>query len=218
MLTIFSAVEQVVSGSEFAIEGLQTACLNLNAYADTIKQQVETLARKPAQKGSIVVALARLSNKYRANEPEEIDFQLYNLVSRSGLTELTYPKSPELQKGIGKIFERPDVQTAPFCVATVGLGEVSIITHDKLAESIRTAISGYSPTLYLPELSSLTMQVGIETIDIPRQSYTVIKQLALRDITIVEYITSPTELTIILHSRDLKESFIILHDRFFAHT
>jgi aspartokinase len=107
------------------------------------------------------------------------------------------------------------VQIAPFFVATMGLGEVSLVTHDELAGSIHADLFGYSPTLYLPELSSLTMQVGIETVDIPRQSYTVIKQLAIRDINIVEYITSPTELTIILHDRDLKESFVILHDRFF---
>jgi hypothetical protein len=216
MLSISSTVERIVAGSEFAIEGLQTGCLNLNAYANVIKPQVEALAKKPAQKGSIVVALARLSAQYQASLPKDLDFQLFNLVSRSGLTELTYPKSPATQKSIAKVFEKPAVQTAPFCVSTVGLSEISIITHTDLAQSIRTSLHGHTPTLHLSGLSSLTMQVGIETIDMPRQSYTVIKQLALRNITIVEYITSPTELTIILHDRNLKESFVILHDRFFS--
>jgi hypothetical protein len=216
MLTISSAVEQLVAASDFAIEGLQTGCLNMTAYADLISDEVEELTKKPVQKGSIVVALTRLASKYRDSHLEEPDFKLFNLVSRSGLTELTYPKTPTLQKRIAKLFERPDIQTAPFCVATIGLGEISIVTHDGLAGSIQQALSGQSPTLHLPGLSSLTMQVGIETIDTPRQSYTVIKQLALRDITIVEYITSPTELTIILYDRDLKESFVILHDRFFG--
>jgi len=216
MVTIASAVEHIVASSDFAIEGLQTSCLNLNAYADTIKTQVALLTKKPVQKGSIVVALARLSHTYQTTGPAEVDFQLHNVVSRSGLTEIAFPKTPELQKRMAQILIRRDVQSAPFFVSTVGLSETSIITHDGLAQSLREALRDYLPTLYLPDLSSLTMQTSVETIDVPRQSYTVIKQLALRDIPIVEYITSPTELTIILHSRDLKESFVILHDKFFA--
>jgi hypothetical protein len=218
MITVAAVVEQIVANSEFAIEGLQTGCLNLNAYAEIIRPQVEVLAMKPAQKGSIVVALARLSDRYRGQTPQALDPQLRNLVSRSGLTELSYPKSPDIQESIADIIKSQDVRKAPFFVSTVGLGEVSIITHDQLAQSLRQQLGQYQPSLCLPNLSSLTMQTTVETIDMPRQSYTVIKQLALRNITLVEYITSPTELTIILHSRDLKESFVILHDRFFMPT
>jgi len=216
MITVASAVSQVVSRSDFAIEGLQTGCLNLTAYADLIRAEIETLTKKSVQKGSIVVALARLSAQYAGALPQQTDFKLFNLVSRSGLTELTYTKTPALQKSVAALLERSDIQTAPFCVATIGLGEISIVSHDALAQSIQAALVTHSPILNLPGLSSLTMQVGIETIDVPRQSYTVIKQLALRNITLVEYITSPTELTIILHDKDLKEAFVILHDKFFS--
>lgn len=216
MLTIASAVEHIVASSDFAIEGLQTGCLNLNAYADVIRQQVEVLAKKPAQKGSIVVALARLSAKYRTDIIEEADLQLHNLVSRSGLAEMSYHKTPELQQSLARILARKDVRTAPFFITVMGLSELSIITNDDLARSLHSELRSYPPTLYLSNLSSLTMQTDITTIETPRQSYTIIKQLALRDITLVEYITSPTELTIILHSKDLKDSFVILHDKFFA--
>ena len=215
MISVSSAVKQLVIASDFAIEGLQSGCLNLSANAGLIKDEVEKLTKKPVQKGSIVVALDRLASMYRDILPEKVDQKLFYLVSRSGLTELAYPKTPALQRSITELFKRSDIQTAPFCVTTIGLGEISIITHDNLAKSIQATLSNQLPTLHLPGLSSLTMQVGIETIDTPRQSYEVIKQLALRDITIVEYITSPTELTIILYERDLKDSFVILHDRFF---
>jgi aspartokinase len=218
MLTISSAVQQVVAASDFAIEGLQSGCLNMTAYAVQVCADVAKLTKKPVQKTSVVMALTRLAKKYRDQLPETQDFKLFNLVSRSGLTELTYPKTPQLQRDVTKLFERADIQSAPFCVATVGLGEISIVTDNSLGRSIQNELSTHAPSLNLSGLSSLTMQVGIETIDTPRQSYTVIKQLALRNITIVEYITSPTELTIILYDRDLKESFVILHDRFFGQT
>lgn len=216
MLTISSAVEQIVATSDFAIEGLQSGCLNMTAYAEQIYKQVAKLTKKPVQKTSVVMALTRLAKKYRQQLPATQDFKLFNLVSRSDLTELTYHKTPQLQRDVAKLFERTDIQSAPFCVAIVGLGEISIVTDNNLTHSIRSELRDHAPLLNLPGLSSLTMQVDIETIDTPRQSYTVIKQLALRNITIVEYITSPTELTIILYDRDLKESFVILHDKFFG--
>jgi len=187
----------------------------MTAYAEQICDEIAKLTKKPVQKTSIVMALTRLGKKYRGQLPETQNFKLFNLVSRSDLTELTYPKTPRLQRDVAKLYERADIQSAPFCVATVGLGEISIVTDNNLAQSIQSELSAHTPSLNLSGLSSLTMQVGIETIDTPRQSYTVIKQLALRNITIVEYITSPTELTIILYNRDLKESFVILHDKFF---
>lgn len=215
MLTVSSAVKQLVAASDFAIEGLQSGRLNMSAYAGSIHEEIEALVMKPIQRASIVVALTRLAKHYQDELPQVSDFKLYNLLSRSGLTELTYPKSPQLQRDVAKLFAGSDIQSAPFCVATVGLGEISIITIDSLANSIKEKLGTHTPSLCLSGLSSLTMQVDIETIDTPRQAYAVIKQLALRNITIVEYITSPTELTIILYSRDLKESFGILHDRFF---
>lgn len=214
MLTVSSAVEQVVFSSDFAIEGLCTGCLNLSAYAEVIKPQVAALIKKPVQKGSVVVALARLSNRYRRERPRSADYQIYNLVSRSGLTEITYPKSAKLQKQLADTFKWPDVQKAPFFVSRIGQGEISIITHDTLAQSIQSALNDHEPTLCLSELSSLTLQVTVDTVEMPHQSYMIIKQLALRNINCIEYITSPSELTLILHNSDVKNSFVILHDKF----
>jgi aspartokinase len=143
-------------------------------------------------------------------------FQLFNLVSRTNLTELTYPKTRQTQTKIAALYALEQVQNAQFFVSTAGLNEISVVTTSDLAATIRDAMQGQSSTLDLSELASLTMQVGIETVDTPRQSYTIIKQLALRDINIVEYITSPSELTIILYERDLKNSFSILYDKFFS--
>ena len=214
MLTVSSAVERIVFSSDFAIEGLQNGCLNLSAYANTIKPRVEVLTKKPVQKGSIVVSLVRLSSRYRAENSERIDFQVHNITTRSGLMEITYPKSTELQKVMAGITNMPDVLAVPFFVMRTVQVEIAIITHDKLARTIQKALSGHKPTLCMPELSSLTLQVDTDTIDMPRQSYTVIKQLALRNINCVEYITSPSELTLIMHNDDLKNSFVILHDKF----
>ncbi len=214
MLTISSAVEQIVFSSDFAIEGLQNGCLNLSAYTDTIRTQVELLTKKSVQRGSIIVALGRISSRYRAEDPDQINFQVYSIATRSGLTELTYAKTAELQRDIARVFQLPDVHAAPFFAMRIGLVGVAIVTRDKLAHLIRAILSDHKPILYMSELSSLTLQVDFDAVDMPRQSYTIIKQLALRNINCVEYITGASEHTFILHNDDLKDSFAILHDKF----
>jgi hypothetical protein len=51
MISVASAVEQIVSHSDFALEGLQTGCLNMSAYADSIQQEVEQVTRKSVERG-----------------------------------------------------------------------------------------------------------------------------------------------------------------------
>jgi hypothetical protein len=156
-----------------------------------------------------------LAKSYTKNTLQISDFKLYNLVSRTDLTELVYPKTSRIQAHLAELHTRTEIQGAPFFIVVVGLNEVSIITNTALASLIRKELKDAEPILHLDGLSSLTMQADMETINTPRQSYTIIKQLALRDITIVEYVTSGSDLTIILYNRDLKESFVILHDKFF---
>lgn len=216
MYTITRAVEEIVSHSDFATEGLQLGCLNMSVYAERIRPEVASLAKKSVKKGSIVVALARLSSKYQKLHKDSEDFHFYNLVSRTGLTEITYPKTHKSQQLVASLYSVKSVREAPFFVSTVGITEIAIITHRELAEEITARMGTIKPLLRAHNLASLTMQVDMATIDTPRQSYTVIKQLALRDITLVEYITSPSELTIVLYEKNLKESFTILYDRFFA--
>jgi hypothetical protein len=216
MYTVTKAVEEIVERSDFAIEGLQTRCINMSMYANSIKDEVESLAKKPVKKGSVVVALARLADKYKSNVIPLQEFKFYNLVSRTGLVELTYPKTKETQKLATKVYGLKIVGDTQFFVSTTGVSEISFITQKELTNEIIRTMDGLKPTLLIKDLASLTLQVDSETIDTPRQSYTVIKQLALRDITLVEYVTSPSELTIIIYDKDLKESFSILYDRFFV--
>jgi hypothetical protein len=216
MITVASAVEELISHSDFAIEGLQTGCLNMSVYADSILHEVEQLTKKPVQKGSVVVAISRLATTYKNNALPIEKFQLQNLVSRTGLTEITYTKTPGLQARVATLYSLEYIKNAAFFVSNIGLSEISIIADTSLTAAILKQLSSDHPILHMDKLASLTMQVGIETVEIPRQSYTVIKQLALRDITLVEYLTSPGELTIILHERDLKNSFSILYDKFFV--
>ncbi len=217
MLKISATVEQIVATSEFALEGLNNGCLNLSAYANKIHPLVEAKTKKPVKIGSIIAALSRIASRNKSTEkPFSPDIEAYNLVSRSGLAEITYSKTPENQRLVSKLYADTKFMSAQFFVVTLGLGEISIVTTEELADEIKNLFGTQKPILFKKSLASLSMQTGASGIETPNQFYTIIKQFALQKINIVEFVTTYTELSFILDQKDLKQAFNLLHDAFFV--
>jgi aspartokinase len=218
MLKVASIVEEIVATSEFALEGIQNGCLNLSAYAKQILPIVEAKTKKPVTLGSIVAALSRLPAAQNTNDlkPFTPDIEAYNLLSRSGLAEITYVKTPQNQALVTQLYNDPKFASAQFFVVTLGLSEISIITTEEAGRAVVELFAPQKPKLYLTNLASLSMQMPESGIETPNQFYTIIKQFALKRINIVEFVTTYTELSFILDNKDLKQAFNLLHDAFFA--
>lgn len=210
-----AAVTQVVENSEFARKGLQEGLLNISAYAKTIHAQVEEITKKEIKNtSSIVMALSRYGRQLQQNPQPSPDLQILNIVSRSKLVEIAYTKTSEVQERMATLNLLDSIKNAPFFVSTIGLAEVATIIDASLVETVRGHFGSTQPLIQIESLASLTMQVGIETIDLPGQSAAVLERLASRKITVVEYTTSPTELNIILYEKDVSRAFQLLHHSF----
>lgn len=215
MISVMAAVQQVVENSDFARKGLQGGLLNISAYAKAIHSDVESITKKEIKnRSSIVMALSRYGRQLQQNPQSEPDLQIQNLVSRSKLTEIAYTKTPEVQERFATLNLLDAVKRAPFFVSTIGLAEIAIVTDVSLAEIIKAHFGTVKPVIFIQSLASLTMQVGVETMNLPGQSYRVLEQLALRRITVVEYTTSPTELNMIIYEKDVSRAFQLLHHEF----
>lgn len=216
MLKISDAVADIVSSSEFAIEGLANGCLNISAYAKQILPLVKERTKKPVQQGAVIAALNRYAKMQEKHTPFAPKIEAHNLVSRSGLAEITYIKTPGNQQLVSQLYNDTKFTGAQFFVVTVGVGEISIITTEDLAEEIKKHFAPQQPTLFLKGLASLSMQTPESGIETPNQFYTITKQFAVRRINIVEFVTTFTELSFILDEKDLKQAFNALHDAFFS--
>ena len=210
-----NAVTQVVENSEFARTGLRLGLLNISAYAKYIHEDVERITKKEvANTSSIVMALSRYGKQLQDSQPILSDLKIKNIVTRSKLVEITFTKTSEVQEKLATLNLLDAVKSAPFFVSTVGLTEIAVIVDTLLYDSVRAHFGSLQPLIVNESLASLTLQVGIETIDQPGQSYRVLEQLASRNITVVEYTTSPTELNIILYENDASRAFQALHQAF----
>lgn len=215
MISVMSAVTQVVENSEFARTGLRLRLLNISAYAKYIHAEVELLTKKEiTNTSSIVMALSRYSKQLDRENTEIVDLKIRNIITRSKLVEVTFTKTAEVQERLTMLNLLEAIKNAPFFVSTIGLTEVAVIVDASLKDTVLAHFGSTQPLIVNEPLASLTLQVGIETIDQPGQSYRVLEQLASRNITVVEYTTSPTELNIILYEKDASRAFQALHRAF----
>lgn len=216
MTSVMNAVTQVVENSDFAKKGLSLGLLNITAYARTIRAEVEEITkRQVANDSSIVMALSRYAKVLRdASSVDGNQVQIQTMSSRSQLVELVFSKTSEVQERFAMLNLLDSIKHASFFVSMTGLRGVVIITDLFLLDTIVAHFGSLRPLRITEPLAGLTLQVDVETIDQPGLSHRILEQLALRTITVVEYVTSPTELTIVLYEKDASRAFQVLHRAF----
>lgn len=209
------AVQQVVENSEFARKGLQEGLLNISAYAKTIRPQVEQITKSEIKNDSgIVMALSRYGRQLRNTAQPVTDLGVRNIVSRSNLTEIAYARNQEVQERLTTLSLLDSIRNAPFFVSTVGSTEVVIIVDSSLADTVRGHFGSITPLAHIESLASLAMQVTVDTTALPTRSYRVPGLLTSMGISVAEYITTPTELNVIVYEKEMSRAFKILHEEF----
>lgn len=210
------AVTQVVDNSDFAKKGLLLGLLNTTAYARSIKPEIEEITKKQVvNDSSIVMALSRYGKLLRqhavAGSSEKV---IQNISSNLQLVELVFDKTPEAQERLAMLNLLDAIKRASFFVSTVSMTQITVIVEAALSDMVRAHFGGMQSLDVVESLAGLTLKLGAGMVDRHRQSYKVLEQLASRNITVVEYTTSPTELNIILYEKDASKAFQALHREF----
>ena len=124
-------MEEIVQSSEVARSALSDNYLNLNAFARSIKTEVENTAKKPVKLGSIVAALSRLGQTLQRTTPLLPDIRVVSVSTRSGLSELTFNRTPENLTTLRRVYDAARLRTNDFLTVSQGAGEITLLTFHK---------------------------------------------------------------------------------------
>lgn len=216
MITVIDAIKTILKKTDFAEESLQHGVLNISAFARIIHPEVEELTKKEVSIASINMALVRYAKTVQGQTEEKKDLQIFNIITRGALVEYCYAKTNDTLDALSALQRSNVAARSQFFTSTVGLTELAIVTEATMQDKITAYFAPLEPKLVIANLASLTLQVGIDTIDLPGQSLAVIRELAQHDISIVEYVTSPTELNVIVRAEDIQNAYILLHRKFIS--
>lgn len=214
MITVTDAIKIVLDKTDFAAESLQNGVLNISAFARIIHPEIEELTKKEVTVTSINMALVRYAKTVQQTPAIKKDLQIFNIITRGALVEYCYTKSSDSLDALSALQRSNIAARSQFFTSTVGLTELAIVSEVAMKDKIAAYFTPLEPKLIITDLASLTLQVGIDTIDLPGQSLAVIKELAKYNISIVEYVTSPTELNVIVRAKDIQQAYMLLHRKF----
>ncbi len=211
MISVSQVVENIVSGTPFLLDALGKGIINHSSLARIIKPQIEKTLFKDVQEGSIVVALNRLSKKFKKMETSENILQgITDLTVRSNLVDYTFFNSPTLGSAQNKLLEKTADKKDAFITISHGINQVTIIASQTIENDIKEIFKNETSICSLENLSSLTIKIPIEATKMPGVLYSILKILAWEGINLIEFISTFTELTLVMESKYIDKAFSAL--------
>jgi len=211
MISTAEVVESLVKASPLLEDGLSRGIISYSALARDLRPQIEEKLLKNVGRGAIVMALKRTSNKLKTKR--KVTQNLINLngiTARSNLAELTYLNSDTIIEKHKKVFLASEKRKDIFCNLSQGVRETMLIVGEDILNEMEKIFADERLVAKIKNLSSITILLTKEIVNIPGVYYSILKLLAWNEINIIDVISTYSELTIVLSNNDVDKAFSIL--------
>jgi len=203
MIKISTIVQNIMENDDLVKSLASRGLLNYMAYARDIQKEVEDKAMKPVQLGSITAAVTRyVSDLKPIDLPSEKDIQQISV--QTNLEGVTYERSEEVSQKIQSIYNNIKVNNKTYITITQGINEITIIAEKEIIDIFREKMKNHTTIYDITDIIGITVKFGIKFMSIPNLFYLLIRKLALKNINIVEIVSTATELTFIINKPNLQ--------------
>ena len=212
MITVPEATKKIVERSRYLSEAISKGIINYSSLARYIKPELEEILLKKVSNASIIMALNRLESNFRPKFQQSNIFKTPpEITVRSNLVLVCLPNN-EIQ-GLSVLISR-DVNSRSFFLKNQGIYESSLILSQDLFEKYKTAIEGKSPLILEDKISAVTIYLPDEALKTSGIYYFFLKSLAWEGINMLELVSTPSELTIVVANQDTERTFAIIKSLF----
>lgn len=210
MISISDALNEIIASYPFIEEGLSRGLINYSAFAREVKPQIEKRLYKSVKEGAIVMALKRISNQLIQKQPKNETINLTDLTVRSNLSAYTFLNSDSLPEKIRLLFNTIDNKKDLFCALSQGARETTFIVNSEIRNNIKKVFINETKVNEITGLSSVTIRLPKEVLYTPGVYYQILKRLAFENINVIEILSTYTEVTIIIETKDVEKAFSVL--------
>ena len=218
MITVPEATKKIVERSRYLVEAISKGLINYSSLARYIKPEIEQMLFKDVSEASILMALKRLEKEM---QPKFVPLKIFtfapDMIVRSNLIELSLQNSEKLADKFQKLFMAHSQHHSSFFTITDGLSETGIIFSRDLEQEIKMILQEETILFEFQNLSAITIRMPKENITTPGVYYFFLKSLAWEGINIIEIISTPLEVSLILEDKDINRAFEILKSLFQNH-
>jgi hypothetical protein len=213
MKTISSVVEDYIKSKPFLLSALSQGIINLTSLSRNMKPEVEKTLGKEVRNGAIVMSLKRLSSELEFRATHKILKTLKDIgeiTVRSSLNDYTFKISDTLLSKqallISKIYNNKSI----FYTSSRGVGESNLVISDSMSSLVEEIFRGEQLIDKKEDLSSITVRLPKENVDIPGIYYFIFQRLSWEGVNINEVISTSFEFTILVNEEQVGKAFKVI--------
>lgn len=200
MVKIQEVINELVKADDTAVLAMREGIINYSAYARKIKPLIDEALLLDVSYKSIVVGLTRLAKTL--NSSQHIRVKLDQISVHPNLGELSYERNSQNMKLLSNIHEKLIEKQSQFFTITESIGEITFVANNSIISSIKSIFSGVDPIYTNTGLTGITVKFSKEYMEVPNVIYDITRQLAIKDINIIEIVSTTTELTFIIEKQN----------------
>lgn len=213
MRKVIDSVREIIISDDIALESLRKGILNLSAYAEQIKLKVEEDTWKEVKKTTIVVALSRiirqLDPEFTLRPPVHIDA----LKIQSPLCDISYERTDENILKMQSLSQKIAFSNKQVLVATQGMSEITIVASQEYIEKIQE-IFGTRPKAIYENLTGISVGFSKNYLSVPNALFTLISTVASKRISVIELVSTYTEIMFVVEEKDREKCIKALEQHF----
>jgi hypothetical protein len=209
MIKIQSIVRDVVLSEPEASYALSQGFMNMSAYAERIRPEVETRARKSVTGTSLVVALSRIRGEITdviALAPKVV---IKNITTKLPLSELVYENTSASISRLESLHKKTRIPREDFFTVTTGTSEISIICSTNSVAAVLVHFDE-KPKFLVHGLASVGVSFDSRYFSIPNVTFALLSVLARARINIAEVVSTYTELVFVVSEKDFAQTVTLL--------
>lgn len=214
MIKISDALRTIVVQSPFLRFGLSRGLLNLSQLARFLQPLVEARTKKEVRPSAILMSLSRLarSSEFTSESDPDRRFEVDALNVHSGLIVYTFYKNSETHRSVNQAYRKIQ-KRGGFITITEGITEITIITEERFGESFLEDFTD-KPKYRNERISSISVKFHQSYLHQPGFLYSILQQITLQGINVVEVASTSTEFILYLEENDVQLAFDTIYGTF----
>jgi len=209
--SIKKTLENIIRENDFLEDGLYNGYINLTALATYLLPNVQKISGKETTVGSITMTLSRIVETLQRSK--HIRLRPEDMRIRSGITYVTFPKTPWLSLALHEISSKLVSSTgsgSQLFSELEGSREITVLYTNFFAEPMADIQAQFPPKKVLHDLSAIIIHIPPEYLEEKGILYYIVKQLNYFWVNIIELYTTLSEVSILIRKENLNAALGIL--------
>jgi hypothetical protein len=216
MISITEAVYQVLQEQSFIADLLRDNLINTTQYAKTIQDEIEKRTFKKVTINSIVTAISRIKDKI--NHIDLLKPKLSDIQFVYPITDLVVELNSRTLSKIDKINSLiHSSESSNFISITAGVAEINFFLSSSLTQQVKKILKEAKIIFERSELTAITCKLADVYIDVPGVTYQLLRSLFLKNLNIIETVTTFRETTFFVERKNTQKTIEILSSNFIDH-